>query len=203
MSENPVVGPRASVFSTGKDGEAGDIGVYRRYSRTQSSRKTSRSKPDRILRQAPGSLLILIVAFVCGCGGSNLRACQHGSKSESVPTKSDLTSANLTTAPTPAYKRLMAIEFNTPKLNPKDQVYIASLDIPSEYKRLFVETQYRLNDVIGGYMNFNQIIYRKSGSNVDAQPVFDRLIAIKYSGYEDGYGTCLDWRHALRESVGV
>ena len=38
---------------TGKDGEAGDIGVYRRYSRTQSSRKTSRSKPDRILRQAP------------------------------------------------------------------------------------------------------------------------------------------------------
>jgi len=38
---------------TGKDGEAGDIGVYRRCSRTQSSRKTSRSKPDRILRQAP------------------------------------------------------------------------------------------------------------------------------------------------------
>ncbi|NQV32877.1 MAG: hypothetical protein HQ515_09295 [Phycisphaeraceae bacterium] len=38
MSENPVVGPRASVFSTGKDGEAGDIYVYRRYSRTQSSR---------------------------------------------------------------------------------------------------------------------------------------------------------------------
>ena len=51
--ENPVVRPRASVFSTGKDGEAGDVGVYRRYSRTQSSRKTSRSKPDRILRQAP------------------------------------------------------------------------------------------------------------------------------------------------------
>ncbi len=53
VSENPVVGPRASVFVTGKDGEAGDIGVYRRYSRTQSSHKTSRSKPDRILRQAP------------------------------------------------------------------------------------------------------------------------------------------------------
>jgi hypothetical protein len=55
VSENPVVGPRASGFSTGKDGEAGDIGVYRRYSRTQSSRKTSRSKPDQILRQAPGN----------------------------------------------------------------------------------------------------------------------------------------------------
>jgi two-component system, OmpR family, heavy metal sensor histidine kinase CusS len=53
VSENPVVGPRASGFLTGKDGEAGDIGVYRRYSRTQSSPKTSRSKPDRILRQAP------------------------------------------------------------------------------------------------------------------------------------------------------
>ena len=55
VSENPVVGPRASGFVTGKDGEAGDIGVYRRYSRTQSSRKTSGSKPDRILRQAPRS----------------------------------------------------------------------------------------------------------------------------------------------------
>ena len=38
------VGPRASGFVTGKDGEAGDIGVYRRCSRTPSSRKTSRSK---------------------------------------------------------------------------------------------------------------------------------------------------------------
>jgi len=38
---------------TGKDGEAGDIAVYRRWSRTPTSRKTSRSKPDRILRQAP------------------------------------------------------------------------------------------------------------------------------------------------------
>jgi poly(3-hydroxybutyrate) depolymerase len=53
VSENPVVGPRASGFVTGKDGEAGDIGAYRRCSRTQSSRETSRSKPDRILRQAP------------------------------------------------------------------------------------------------------------------------------------------------------
>ncbi|MCP4453681.1 MAG: hypothetical protein GY809_19650, partial [Planctomycetes bacterium] len=57
MSENPVVGPRASGFVTGKDGEAGDIGVYRRYSRTQSSRGTSRSKPDRILRQAPRDII--------------------------------------------------------------------------------------------------------------------------------------------------
>jgi hypothetical protein len=57
VSENPVVGPRASGFVAGKDGEAGDIAVYRRYSRTQSSRKISRSKPDRILRQAPRSAL--------------------------------------------------------------------------------------------------------------------------------------------------
>jgi len=53
VSENPVVGPRASGFAAGKDGEAGDIAVYRRCSRTQSSHETSRSKPDRILRQAP------------------------------------------------------------------------------------------------------------------------------------------------------
>ena len=49
VSENSVVGPRANGFLelsyslldqgsrscvTGKDGEAGDVGVYRRYSRT-------------------------------------------------------------------------------------------------------------------------------------------------------------------------
>jgi len=53
LSENLVVGPRASGFVTGKDGEAGDTAVYRRWSRTPTSRKTSRSKPDQILRQAP------------------------------------------------------------------------------------------------------------------------------------------------------
>jgi len=48
---------------TGKDGEAGDISVYRRWSRTPTSRKTSRSKPDRILRQAPGVRACLIICF--------------------------------------------------------------------------------------------------------------------------------------------
>jgi hypothetical protein len=68
VSENPVVGPRASGLVTGKDGEAGDIGVYRRCSRTQSSRKTSRSKPDRILRQAPRLWFSLILLALSGCG---------------------------------------------------------------------------------------------------------------------------------------
>lgn len=53
-SENPVVGPRASGFVTGKDGEACDIGEYRRHIRTPSSCKTRCSKPDRALRQASG-----------------------------------------------------------------------------------------------------------------------------------------------------
>ncbi len=43
---------REPVLVTGKDGEADDIGVYRRCGRTPSGRKTSRSQPDRILRQA-------------------------------------------------------------------------------------------------------------------------------------------------------
>ena len=67
LSEDPVVGPRASGFVTGKDGEAGDIAVYRRYSRTPTSRKTSRSKPGRVLRQAPmGDLPPLIVHWYDG-----------------------------------------------------------------------------------------------------------------------------------------
>ena len=79
VSENPVVGPRASGFGTGKDGEAGDIGAYRRYSRTQSSRETSRSKPDRILRQAPGDkefkdrMYIVIAGNAEYAGGGGVR----------------------------------------------------------------------------------------------------------------------------------
>ena len=49
LSENSLVGPRASVFSSGKDGEAGDVGFIVDAAR----RKKGRSKPDRILRQAP------------------------------------------------------------------------------------------------------------------------------------------------------
>jgi haloalkane dehalogenase len=68
VSKNPVVGPRASGFVTGKDGEAGDIGAYRRYSRTQSSRKTSRSKPDRILRHAPKAAQPMFWCYELGEG---------------------------------------------------------------------------------------------------------------------------------------
>ena len=72
VSENPVVGPRASVSVTGKYGEAGDIGAYRRYSRTPSRRRATRSKPDRILRQAPRTafltlLLPALSVVVTGC----------------------------------------------------------------------------------------------------------------------------------------
>ena len=87
VSENPVVGPRASVFSTGKDGEAGDISAYRRCSRTASAliqqwllssfrqfKKTSRSKLDRVLRQAPRVTLyfILFCTVRVGSGETSL-----------------------------------------------------------------------------------------------------------------------------------
>jgi hypothetical protein len=49
VSENPVVGPRVSNFSPGKDGEAGDVGFIV----DTAGRKKGHSKPDRILRQDP------------------------------------------------------------------------------------------------------------------------------------------------------
>jgi hypothetical protein len=107
VSGNPVVGPRASGCVTGKDGEnrgfpgskrtakrcqitqeAGDIGVTRRYSRTQSSHRTSRSKPDRILRQAPWHLLAI-------CGVVLTLSCR------SPEIKPDVTPASNGSAPTP------------------------------------------------------------------------------------------------------
>jgi hypothetical protein len=86
VSENPVVGPRASGFVTGKDGEVGDIGVYRRCSRTPSSRKTSRSKPDRILRQAPRNRLTVLLLLSVGLGLAPVTAGERSMKAESANT---------------------------------------------------------------------------------------------------------------------
>ena len=67
LSENSVVGPRASGCSSGKDDEAGDIGCIvdgagrrpdgqQRLVREQIKqfKKTSRSKPDRFFQRSLG-----------------------------------------------------------------------------------------------------------------------------------------------------
>ena len=91
VSGNPVVGPRASGCVTGKDGKAGDIGVYRRYSRTQSSHRTSRSKPDRILRQAPWHLLaICCVVMTLSCRSPEMEQDVTPASNGSAPTPKQL-----------------------------------------------------------------------------------------------------------------
>ncbi|MCP4450126.1 MAG: hypothetical protein GY809_01585 [Planctomycetes bacterium] len=49
MSENPIVGPRASGFVTGKDGQAGDIGV----SSIQPDAVQSENKPLEARSDSP------------------------------------------------------------------------------------------------------------------------------------------------------
>ena len=51
LSENFVVGPRASVFSPGKDGEAGDM-VISSMQPDAARREKGRPKPGRLFRQS-------------------------------------------------------------------------------------------------------------------------------------------------------
>ena len=67
------------------------------------------------------------------------------------------------------------------------QEYVASLDIPLEYRERFIEVQNNLNTVLGGYPNYIYIVYDRNGTEQDTQPIFDRLSEVKFSGYQDGY----------------
>jgi len=95
--------------------------------------------------------------------------------------------------PTPsitAKQRLISIGFNVPRAVPVSearQEYVASLDIPLEYRERFIEVQNNLNTVLGGYPNYIYIVYDRNGTEQDTQPIFDRLSEVKFSGYQDGY----------------
>jgi len=66
------------------------------------------------------------------------------------------------------------------------QEYVASLDIPLEYRERFIEVQNNLNTVLGGYPNYVYIALNPDGTEEDAQPIFDRLAEAKYRRYEQG-----------------
>ena len=89
-----------------------------------------------------------------------------------------------------AKQRLMSIGFNVPRAVPfseAGQEYVASLDIPFEYRERFIEVQNNLNIVLGGYPNYIYVAFDPEGTEEDAQPVYDRLTNAKFRGYEDGY----------------
>ena len=69
------------------------------------------------------------------------------------------------------------------------QEYVASLDIPLEYRERFIEVQNNLNTVLGGYPNYVYIAFNPDGTEEDAQPVFARLAEATYSRYERGADT--------------
>jgi len=80
------------------------------------------------------------------------------------------------------------------------QEYVASLDIPLEYRERFIEVQNNLNTVLGGYPNYVYIAFNPDGTEEDAQPVFDRLAKAKYSRYERGEDTPAELRERCLSS---
>jgi len=111
--------------------------------------------------------------------------------SSPVPSSTDLP-APVTSEVTSltAKQRLISIGFNVPRAVPfseAGQEYVASLDIPLEYRERFIEVQNNLNTVLGAYPNYIYVAFNPDGTEEDAQPVYDRLTTAKFRGHEDGY----------------
>jgi|GEM_PF-3509638 hypothetical protein len=105
------------------------------------------------------------------------------------PTPTEKTLATPTPSIT-AKERLISIGFNVPRavsVADAGQEYVASLDIPIEYRDRFIEVQEHLKALLGGYPNYVYVAFNPDGTEKAAQPVFDKLIEVKYHGYEDGY----------------
>ena len=89
---------------------------------------------------------------------------------------------------TVATQRLLAEKFNKPQVNPR-QWSVFSLDVSREIKDRYQETMTALIRSFGGYMNWNYMVFNEEGTDVENQPVMERLIELKYNGWEDGYTT--------------
>ena len=82
-----------------------------------------------------------------------------------------------------AKEKLISIGYNVPKrgsVAEVNQEYVASLDVPDEYRERFLEIQTSINNVLGGYSNYIYALFNEEGSLEDARPVFERLSEIDY-----------------------
>jgi hypothetical protein len=102
-----------------------------------------------------------------------------------VPTVAPPTVPTATPKPTPtptptitAKEKLISIGYNVPivgSVHEAKQEYVASLDIPEQFRQRFIEVQENLNSVLGGYPNYIYVAYNRNGTEEDAKPVFERM----------------------------
>ena len=93
-----------------------------------------------------------------------------------------------TAVPNDATIKLLNEGFNQPKSNP-DQWAIFSTDIEQYYIDREDITQNALNTSFGGYMNYNYMVFNEDGPDEINVPIMNRLVELKYNGWENGYST--------------
>ena len=94
----------------------------------------------------------------------------------------------VTAVPNAATEKLISEGFNQPKTNP-EQWAIFSTDIEEYYVAREEVIQNALNNSFGGYMNYNYMVFNEDGPDEINQPVMNRLIELRYNGWEGGYTT--------------
>ena len=136
----------------------------------------------------------------------SLGACDNGSEPEppvvnddtvnddagSDDTVNEDTATDNTTQPTtittPATEKLLSEGYNQPQASPA-QWAVFSLDTEQSMQDNYYETMNLIRDTFGGYMNWNYIVLNHEGSDDVNAPIMERLIELKYNGWEGGYTT--------------
>ena len=100
----------------------------------------------------------------------------------------DTTSPSVSAIPNAATAKLISEGFNQPKSVP-EQWAVFSTDIEEYYTDREELVQNALNKSFGGYMNYNYMVFNEEGPDEINQPVMNRLIELRYNGWEEGYTT--------------
>ena len=149
-----------------------------------------------------GSLCVLSLLYLAALSGCD------GDSTNTAPTPDSTISSNDDTADTPgndvdsgsgddrlpsphitpATRKLLAEGFNAPQAEPAHWA-VFSLDLDESLKDNYFETMTLIRESFGGYMNWNYMVLNHEGSDAVNAPIMERLVELKYNGWEGGYTT--------------
>ena len=97
---------------------------------------------------------------------------------------------SLLAVPNAATEKLIQEGFNVPLKGVHErQWHIFATSIDDSYINRYNQVHRALQSVFGGYPNWNYVVIDRAGPDAVNQAVFDRMIELKFNGYEGGYTT--------------
>ena len=77
---------------------------------------------------------------------------------------------------------LVSLGYNVPSTNGHNSECIVGLDVPADMRDFCTEVYGLLHTTLGGYPNYIHVIWDEDGTEADAQPVLEKLNAVKAGG---------------------